>query len=73
LREQAFSAAGQVFTVTQSVGIAQVVEGDANWALKVADRNLYQAKRAGRDTIVGSVAFASVEPSSLSVQGACHV
>lgn len=58
LREHAFVANGQTFKVTQSVGIAQVVEGDTGWALKVADRNLYQAKREGRDRIVASVAFA---------------
>jgi len=57
LREHAFDAQGQHFFVTQSVGIAQVVEGDTGWALRVADRNLYEAKRAGRDTIIGSVAF----------------
>jgi diguanylate cyclase (GGDEF)-like protein len=58
LREQDFEASGEPFKVTQSVGIAQVVEGDAGWALKVADRNLYQAKRTGRDKIVASMAFA---------------
>lgn len=58
LREHSFQVDGQTFSVTQSVGIAQVVEGDTGWALKVADRNLYQAKREGRDRIVASVAFA---------------
>jgi diguanylate cyclase (GGDEF)-like protein len=57
LRGQDFVADGQRFNVTQSVGIAQVVEGDVGWALKVADRNLYQAKQAGRDRIVATVAF----------------
>jgi diguanylate cyclase (GGDEF)-like protein len=57
LREHVFTANGQYFFVTQSVGIAQVVEGKANLALKVADHNLYEAKQAGRDRIVGSVAF----------------
>jgi diguanylate cyclase (GGDEF)-like protein len=58
LREHAFVVNGESFRVTQSVGIAQVVEGDTGWALKVADRNLYQAKRDGRDRIVASMAFA---------------
>lgn len=57
LREAQFSADGQGFRVTQSVGIAQVVEGNVDVALRVADRNLYQAKQAGRDRMVASVAF----------------
>lgn len=57
LREEVFEAAGQRFHVTQSVGVAQVVAGDMDLALRVADRNLYQAKRAGRDRMVASVAF----------------
>ena len=57
LRDEVFDAVGQRFMVTQSVGIAQVVEGDGGWALRVADRNLYQAKQAGRDRIVASMAF----------------
>ncbi|MBH2016093.1 MAG: GGDEF domain-containing protein [Burkholderiales bacterium] len=57
LRDEVFDACGQRFLVTQSVGIAQVVEGDGGWALRVADRNLYQAKQAGRDRIVASMAF----------------
>lgn len=58
LREEAFEVRGERFFVTQSVGIAQLVEGDAAWALRVADRNLYLAKEAGRNRIVGSLAFA---------------
>jgi diguanylate cyclase (GGDEF)-like protein len=58
LREQAFDALGAHFRVTQSVGVAEVVDGQALWALQVADRNLYQAKREGRDRIVASVAGA---------------
>jgi diguanylate cyclase (GGDEF)-like protein len=57
LRQERFGAEGQGFGVTQSVGIAQVVEGDVHRALRVADRNLYQAKQAGRDRMVASVAF----------------
>lgn len=58
LRTESFEAQGQRFSVTQSVGVAEVVQGDAVWALRVADRNLYQAKQAGRDRMVASVAFA---------------
>ena len=57
LREAWFDADGQRFQVTQSVGVAQVVEGDVDLALRVADRNLYRAKQAGRDRMVASVAF----------------
>jgi diguanylate cyclase (GGDEF)-like protein len=57
LRSERFSADGQAFQVTQSVGIAQVVEGQVDAALRVADRNLYQAKQAGRDRMVATVAF----------------
>ena len=57
LRQERFGAEGQGFGVTQSVGIAQVVEGDVHRALRVADRNLDQAKQAGRDRMVASVAF----------------
>jgi diguanylate cyclase (GGDEF)-like protein len=54
LREQDFTAHGAHFRVTQSVGVAQVVDGKAHLALQAADRNLYQAKRQGRDCIVAS-------------------
>lgn len=57
LRAHRFAAKGRLFQVTQSVGVAQVVDGDTDWALKVADRNLYQAKQAGRDRIVATMAF----------------
>ena len=57
LRQERFIAGEQGFQVTQSVGIAQVVEGNLDQALRVADRNLYQAKQAGRDRMVASVAF----------------
>lgn len=73
LRAQAFTADGQRFTVTQSVGIAQVVEGDTSWALKVADRNLYEAKRAGRDRIVASMAFPEGATAGLTGRVAWHI
>jgi diguanylate cyclase (GGDEF)-like protein len=56
LRQETFRADGQTFKVTLSAGVAEVVHGDTNWALKVADDNLYQAKQAGRDHIIASVA-----------------
>ncbi len=56
LRAQVFLAKGQAFQVTQSVGVAEMVMGDAARALRVADRNLYQAKQAGRDRIVATIA-----------------
>lgn len=57
LRQERFSVGDQGFQVTQSVGIAQVVEGNLEQALRVADRNMYRAKQAGRDRMVASVAF----------------
>lgn len=57
LRQERFSVGDQGFQVTQSVGVAQVVEGDLEQALRVADRNMYRAKQAGRDRMVASVAF----------------
>ena len=69
LRAEVFDADGQRFQVTQSVGVAQVVDGDVDQALRVADRNLYQAKRAGRDRMVASVAFPEdVNHPALAVQ-----
>lgn len=56
LREQAFMGGSEVFRVTLSAGVAEVVDGDTNWAVKVADRHLYEAKHAGRDRVLGSVA-----------------
>jgi diguanylate cyclase (GGDEF)-like protein len=55
LRGQVFEMDGQQFSVTLSIGIAQAVDGDGDKALRLADENLYAAKHAGRDRIVGSV------------------
>jgi diguanylate cyclase (GGDEF)-like protein len=55
VRSRIFLFEGQEVTVTQSVGIAQTNKGDGEHALRVADDNLYVAKRAGRDRIVASV------------------
>lgn len=71
LRAERFEVQGQWFSVTQSVGVAEVVRGDADRALRVADRNLYQAKEAGRDRMVASVAFP--EDEGLGVQRERHL
>ncbi len=49
------------FQVTLSIGIAQSNDGDGELALRVADDNLYAAKRGGRDRVVSAVvpAFAA--------------
>ncbi len=54
LRASLFTGDGEPFAVTQSVGIAQVEGGLGVFALRVADQNLYQAKRNGRDCVVAS-------------------
>ena len=56
VRSQVFAFDGQQFHVTQSVGIAQAADGDGDGAMRVADDNLYIAKRQGRDRIVATVA-----------------
>jgi diguanylate cyclase (GGDEF)-like protein len=55
VRAQVFTFDGQQFSVTQSVGVAQTNDGDGEAALRLADDNLYIAKRQGRDRVVGSV------------------
>lgn len=61
VRSSIFVFDGQEVTVTQSVGIAQTNHGDGDAALRLADDNLYQAKRSGRDRIVGSLIEAQSE------------
>jgi diguanylate cyclase (GGDEF)-like protein len=56
VRSQIFVYDGKQFSVTQSVGIAQASDGDGDGAMRVADDNLYIAKRQGRDRIVASLA-----------------
>ncbi|MES2091373.1 MAG: GGDEF domain-containing protein [Pseudomonadota bacterium] len=56
LRQHVFRSGADTFVVTQSIGIAQVQGGQGEQALRVADQNLYEAKRAGRDRMVASVA-----------------
>jgi diguanylate cyclase (GGDEF)-like protein len=62
LRATLFYGDGVPFLVTQSVGIAQVVNGQSDQALHVADQNLYTAKRSGRDQIVTAQAPPLAEP-----------
>jgi diguanylate cyclase (GGDEF)-like protein len=56
LRDQVFEIDGQRFSVTISIGVAETQCGEGGKALKLADDNLYAAKHAGRDRVVGSVA-----------------
>ena len=61
LREHVFEAEGRRFHVTQSVGVAQSsVLGPAGCedVLRLADANLYRAKREGRDCVIASPAIA---------------
>ncbi|MBA4111035.1 MAG: hypothetical protein C0487_15735 [Leptothrix sp. (in: Bacteria)] len=55
LRDHAFQADGASFHVTQSIGIAEVHGGQGERALRIADQNLYSAKRAGRDQVMATV------------------
>lgn len=55
LRASLFKGDGVPFIVTQSVGIAEVANGQGEQALRDADRNLYTAKRSGRDRIVATL------------------
>lgn len=59
VRSTVFVYDGHQFHVTQSVGIAEAADGNGDGALRVADDNLYIAKRQGRDRIVGSVVQSS--------------
>jgi diguanylate cyclase (GGDEF)-like protein len=70
VRSQVFVFDGQQFHVTQSVGIAQATDGDGDGAMRVADDNLYIAKRQGRDRIVASVA---APPSDADSTLACSL
>lgn len=60
LAAETFHGEGGEFRVSLSIGIAESCDGDGEHALRVADANLYQAKRAGRDTVVASRSPAGV-------------
>lgn len=67
LAAQEFGAPGRSFRVTLSMGVVECDSGGTEELLKAADRNLYQAKRNGRDCLVLSVhgtAAAAVESVS---------
>jgi len=53
--DQPFEYEGDTFAVTVSVGLA-TVEGedvDVSQFIKIADDNLYKAKREGRNRVIG--------------------
>jgi diguanylate cyclase (GGDEF)-like protein len=55
IADQTFEYEGDTFTVTISVGVA-CVEGediDVSSFIKLADDNLYKAKRDGRNRVIG--------------------
>lgn len=56
LRAHVFQANSHSFQVTLSIGIAQSNDGDGELALRVADDNLYAAKRGGRDRVISAMA-----------------
>lgn len=56
LQGHPFESQGQCFSVTVSIGVAEFRNGDGEAALRAADANLYQAKAAGRNCVVASVA-----------------
>lgn len=59
LAAETFSGEGGDFRVSLSIGIAESSDGDGARALRVADANLYRAKRAGRDAVVASLTTAA--------------
>ncbi|MES2917460.1 MAG: GGDEF domain-containing protein [Pseudomonadota bacterium] len=54
LAAETFHGEGGKFGVSLSIGIAESSDGDGERALRVADANLYHAKRGGRDAVVAS-------------------
>lgn len=64
LATQAFGTPGRTFSVTLSMGVVECDSGSTEDALKAADRNLYQAKRNGRDCVVLSVHGAPQEATA---------
>ena len=56
LRQTAFTFDAQPLRVTLSAGVVEVEDGHGEKALRLADANLYAAKKAGRDQLVASAA-----------------
>ena len=56
LRQTAFTFDAQPLRVTLSAGVVEVNDGQGERALRLADANLYAAKKAGRDQLVASAA-----------------
>lgn len=54
LRGERFHVDGHSFSVTISIGIALLEEGDGEKALRLADQHLYAAKFAGRNRVIGA-------------------
>lgn len=54
MRGHEFSAGSARFRVTISIGLVESLDGSGEDALRLADENLYRAKHAGRDRVVGS-------------------
>lgn len=51
----AVSYGGRTIAITTSIGVAEIAGHDASWddAMRAVDTALYEAKRAGRDRVVG--------------------
>lgn len=53
LSHHIFGEGENSYQVTISIGVAEVIDGEGEAALKEADNNLYLAKEQGRDRVVG--------------------
>lgn len=71
VRSRIFVFDGKEVSITQSVGIAQTDHGDGEQAMRVADDNLYEAKRKGRDRIVATLVEATKHSDPPAKDQAC--